>query len=71
MSLFTKERSIFAGIILILIGIVAYGAIWFDTNYVLMPVDKEKVKEVEVCIDNHVACSLIYESTEDIPEVAP
>ena len=68
MSLFTKERSIFAGIILILIGIVAYGAIWFDTNYVLMPVPKESIHSVGVCISNSTACDLIYESTDEIPD---
>ncbi|HDZ14353.1 MAG TPA: hypothetical protein ENH60_05580 [Pricia sp.] len=68
MSWLTKERSIFAVIILVLVGVVAYGAIWFTSNYALVPVPKEEIKNVEVCIDNHVACSLIYESTEDIPE---
>ena len=66
MKILSKERFVFAGIIIALVGIIAYGAIWFNVNYVVMPVPREMVKNVEVCIDNDVACSLIYESKEEI-----
>ena len=66
MSVLTKERLAFAALTLVLIGIITYGALWFNSNYVLMPVPREKVQNVEVCIDNDVACSMIYDSKEDI-----
>ena len=67
MDWLTKERIVFAGIIALLVGIVVYGFMWFNSNYALMPVPREKIENVENCIDNNVACSLIYSSTEDIP----
>ncbi len=68
MNLLTKERTAVAGVFVLLVGIIILGALWFNTNYVLMPVQREKVENVKVCIDNIVSCDLIYESKEDIPE---
>ena len=68
MNLLTKERTAVAGVFVLLVGIIILGALWFNTNYVLIPVQREKVENVKVCIDNIVSCDLIYESKEDIPE---
>jgi len=61
------RESILLSIIIVLIGVVAYGTLWFNDKYVLMPIEREKVENVENCINNDVACSLIYNSTEEIP----
>ena len=64
----TKERFIFAAVIILLLGVIVFGALWFNSNYVLIPIEREKVENVETCIDNDVACSLIYKSTDEIPD---
>ena len=66
MKILSKERVIFGAIIILLIGALAFAAGWFTSNYVLIAVPKEAERNVEVCINNHVACSLIYESKEEI-----
>ena len=67
-NLINKERMISITIILVMGAIIAFGSVWFNTKYTLMAVEKEKIENVENCIDNNVACSMIYGSTEDIPE---
>jgi len=61
------RESILLSIIIGLVGILAYGALWFNDNYTLMPIPKEKIESVITCLDNTVACDLIYSSTDEIP----
>ena len=61
-------RFILAAVIILLRGVIAFGAIWFNSNYVLMPIERENVENVKACRANGVACSYIYKSTEDIPK---
>ena len=68
LSFLPKERMILITIILVMGAVIAFGSVWFNAKYTLMAVEKEKIENVENCIDNNVACSLIYSSTEDIPE---
>ena len=68
----SKGVKIFIPIVLVvvvsLVGIIVYGAVWFDTNYVLMAIERDNKTNVEVCRANKVSCSLLYDSKEDIPE---
>ena len=68
MQLITKERFIFAVITILLLGVIAYGAIWFNSKYVLLPVEREKVEIMDNCSNNIVACDLIYSSVDEIPD---
>ncbi len=64
----SMRETILVAIIVTLIGLLAYGALWFNRNYVLMPVPREAVEEVENCIDNQVGCGLVFSDVEDIPD---
>jgi len=66
MNLLTKERVIWLIIAIILLTALANGLIWFNKNFALMAVPKGKEDSVRVCLDNKVACSLIYESKDEI-----
>ena len=71
MNLFRNERFLFIAVILILMGVIGVTGFKIYENNEFMLVPRGKVENVKTCIDNYVACSLIYESTEEIPEVAP
>jgi len=66
MNLLTKERVIWLIIVIILLTALANGLIWFNRNFALMAVPRGKEANVKVCLDNKVACSLIYESKDEI-----
>ncbi len=68
MNLLTRERMIFVTIIIVLVAVLGYAGTWFNSNYVLMPVPKESVDSVNVCIQNSTACELIYGSVDEIPD---
>ena len=71
MNILKNERFLFIAVILILIGVIATTGYKIYENNEFMLVPRSKVENVKTCIDNYVACSLIYDSEEEIPEVAP
>ena len=71
MVLLKNERVLFIAVILILMGVIGVTGFKIYENNEFMLVPRSKLENVKTCIDNYVACSLIYESTEEIPEVAP
>ena len=66
MNFLSKERVIWLIIVIILLTALANGLIWFNRNFALMAVQKGKEANVKVCLENNVACSLIYESKDEI-----
>jgi len=66
MNLPKVREIVLLGIIVLLLGIITYGGVWFNKNYVLMPVPRDTKEEVNVCIKNKVSCSLLYETKEEI-----
>ena len=71
MSLLRNERFLYWVTIAVLVAVVGVTGFKIYQNNEFMLVPRSKVENVKTCIDNYVACSLIYESTEEIPEVAP
>ena len=67
MKLINKERVIFTALMLVAIGYGIFVTFKVLEDKTIMLVPTEKVENVENCIDNNVACSLIYSSEEDIP----
>ena len=67
MQLLKSERFLFLVIITVLMLVITLIGYKTYQNNELMLVERDKVGIVKTCIDNEVACSLIYESTEDIP----
>ena len=67
MNLFRNERVLFIAIILGLVAVL--GVIGFKTNEAnkLMLIPRDRVEDVNTCLDNEVSCSMIYDSVEDIP----
>lgn len=68
MKLINKERVMFTALMLVAIGYGIFVTLKVLEDKTIMLVPKEKVENVENCIDNNVACSLIYESAEEIPD---
>lgn len=81
MNLLRNERFLFIVVILILIGVIGVTGfkIYENNEPVLQKRDKEYVEvdkgeDAEIvwnCAENIVSCSLLYDSKEEIPEVAP
>ena len=67
MKLINKERVIFTALMLVAIGYGIFVTFKVLEDKTIMLVPTEKVENVETCIDNNVACSLIYQSTDEIP----
>ena len=68
MKLINKERVIFTALMLVAIGYGIFVTFKVLEDKTIMLVPTEKVENVETCIDNNVACSLIYQSTDEIPD---
>ena len=69
-NILSKERFVFAIIIVVLMFVIAYGAIWFNGKYALMPIEREKIENVEACLNNDFSCSLIINSQEKLDEIS-
>ncbi len=67
MKLINKERVMFIALMLVALGYGIFVTFKVLENKTIMLVPTEKIENVENCIDNNVACSLIYESAEEIP----
>lgn len=66
MNLLTKERVTFVVLLLAALGYGVFVSFKILEDNTIMLVEKRKVENVETCINNQVACSLIYDSKEEI-----
>ena len=67
MKLLNKERIVFVALLILVAGYGVFMTFKVLENNTIMLVPMDKVANVETCIENNVACSLLYSSEEEIP----